>query len=102
MAAPLGPSGGGSSDYGSDFSPEEEEALIQLLSQVPLQINAALPIHVDGFEDHKSLRGAVLPRRLTGERWDEVCYTAGSMLEPEQDGAPLEKRGDRSGAQIGM
>jgi len=101
MAAPLGPSGGGSSDYGSDFSPEEEEALIKLLSQVPFQIDAAPAIQINDIEDHKSPRGAMLPRRLTCERWDEVYYTTGSILETEQSGAPLENGGDKSGAQIG-
>jgi len=103
MDAPLGPPGSGSSDYGSDFSPEEEEALIKLLSQVPLQVEAAPSFQIDDIEDLKSPRGAIPPRRLTQERWDEVFYTTGPIPETEQKGTPaLKVGGDKSRAQIGM
>lgn len=101
MAAPLSPPGGGSSDYGSDFNPEEEEALIELLSQVPLQVDAAPTFRLDDIEDHKSPRGAILPRRVTRERWDEIYYTTGSILETEQNGASLKSGGDKGSAQTG-
>jgi hypothetical protein len=101
MAAPLDPPGGGSSDYGSDFSPEEEEALIELLSQVPLQVDAAPAFRLDDIEDHKSPRGAILPRRVTRERWDEIYYTTGSIPETEQNGAPLKNGGDKGSTKTG-
>ncbi|MCJ1244903.1 hypothetical protein MMC30_002104 [Trapelia coarctata] len=101
MDAHLGPPGGGSSDYGSDLSPEEEEALIELLSQVPVQAEAASSFQLDDIEDNKSPRGAVLPHRLTRERWDEVLYTTGAILETEQKGTTaLEIGGDKSRAQV--
>ena len=102
MDAHLGPPGGGSSDYGSEFSPEEEEALINYLSQGPPQIDAAPPFQLDDIEDRKSPQGA-MPQRLTRERWDEVFYTTGSILETEQEHPPaLETGGDKSRTQIGI
>ena len=93
----------GSSDYGSDFSPEEEEALIELLSQAPLIIEAAPSFQLDDIEDHNSPRGAILPRRLRLERWDEVVYASGSVPETQPKGVPsLEICGDTSRTQIGL
>ena len=56
----------GLSDYGSDFTPDEEEILIALLHQAPEQDdgpNTDPDLLLKDTDDHERPRGARVPRR---------------------------------------
>ncbi|KAI4243664.1 MAG: hypothetical protein LQ352_006985 [Teloschistes flavicans] len=67
------------SDYGSDFTPDEEELLYSLLQQKP-DLSAQKEVLVlGGIEDHEGPSGAKIPRMLYQRR-----QSAGSASTPQQ------------------
>ena len=54
----------GISDYGSDFTPDEEEILNILLQQVPAKSIADSDLLLKDIEDNESPRGARFPRSV--------------------------------------
>ena len=50
------------SDYGSDFTAEEETILNSLLLQVPVELPANPVFVLQDIEDHENPRGARVPR----------------------------------------
>ena len=75
MDAPSKPFGDSSSDYGSEFSPEEEDALIALLSQVSHKVEVAPVFKVENIEDNESPNGAHMPRKLEREPYRSQSYS---------------------------
>ena len=67
MDALSKPLGDGSSDYGSDFSPEDEDALIALLSQISHKVEVAPVVKLEDIKDDESPHAAHMPRKLGRE-----------------------------------
>ena len=68
MDMPVTDQQDGLSDYGSDFTPDEEEILNALLQQAPEQVqddgpNGDPDLLLKGIENEKGPRGAKVPRR---------------------------------------
>ena len=60
------------SDYGSDFTADEEEIIYGLLNRAPHETkvpNADQPLQLRDIEDDETPRGAKVLRRLGHERW---------------------------------
>ncbi|KAL2042436.1 hypothetical protein N7G274_004928 [Stereocaulon virgatum] len=75
----------GLSEYGSDFTPDEEEILIGLLQQEPLSSSSATTIpdlQLRDIEDNEAPRGAKVFRRLGHERRG---YAVGNMQPAVQE-----------------
>ena len=60
----------GVSDYGSDFTPDEEEIVNALLQQVPAESVVDSNLLLRDIEDDEGPRGARLPRALRREARD--------------------------------
>jgi hypothetical protein len=75
----------GLSEYGSDFTPDEEDILIGLLQQAPLSPSTATTIpdlQLKDIEDDEAPRGAKVLRRLGHER---RSYDVGHMQPAVQE-----------------
>ncbi|MCJ1479757.1 hypothetical protein MMC13_008443 [Lambiella insularis] len=95
--------GDSSSDYGSEFSPEEESALIGLLSKVTSDSNSTLTIGVTHIGCDKAPSKARVPRIIELERRDHAQYFNVSDTEVgERKKFPtVEIDGNRSNQPIG-
>jgi hypothetical protein len=102
MDAPSKSLGDGSSDYGSDFSPEEEDALIALLSQVSHQVEVAPVLKFEDIEDNESTRGAHMPRKLGRVQYRTQPYSkpAASRID-KQTTSTVKYSGREDGIQDG-
>ena len=58
----------GISDYGSEFTPDEEEILNGLLQQVPAELVTDSDLLLKDIEDNEGPRGARVPRTQWHER----------------------------------
>ena len=58
----------GDSDYGSDFSPEEERILTNLLQQYTLPEQHTGDLAPNGVEDDENPRGAKVPSQSSSQR----------------------------------
>lgn len=65
------------SDYGSDFTSDEEGLLDQLLAKLPTEPGADPKLVVKGIEDDEGPRGARVPRVLGQERRNRSEHTSG-------------------------
>ena len=72
----------GLSDYGSDFTPDEEEILNGLLQQAPHKTDTHPSFQLRDIEDDESPRGARVLCRLGHER---RSYDAPTMQPPVQE-----------------
>ena len=95
----------GLSDYGSDFTADEEEILKGLLQQAPFH-KANLPeaspsLQLRDIEDDESPRGAKVSRRLGYER-REYNLPAVQLLESERRMVTIQIEGDSSLSPNGM
>lgn len=93
-----------SSDYGSDFSLEEEGALIELLSRVTPRIDNPRLLRVANIEDDETPRKARLPCVTGVERRDHAQYQNLPALAIEEHGRSptVEVDGNQSDQPIGI
>ena len=95
----------GLSDYGSDFTADEEEILKGLLEQAPAHeanIPEASPsLQLRDIEDDESPRGAKVLRRLGYERRN-YDVPAVQLLESEKSMVTIQIEGDSSLSPNGM
>ena len=89
----------GLSDYGSDFTADEEEILKGLLEQVPSHeeslLEASATLQLRDIEDDESPRGAKVLRRLGYERRSHDLFGV-QTLEREQKMVRIQIEGDNS------
>lgn len=67
------------SDYGSDFTVEEEEILSDLLQQAPASPMTGVGLVLKDIDDNEGLRGARFPRTYNRRQ-----YLSGSRRNPVQ------------------
>lgn len=74
------------SDYGSDFTPDEEEILNRLLLRGPEPDNPNTDpdLLFKDIEDNEGPRGAILPRRLGREQWSSQGHPMQNSQAPPQ------------------
>ena len=77
------PPGGEESDYGSDFSPSEEDALLDLLSKAAGDARGLPSIDIDGPEDGNGFRRI---RATAAQQRDHVQYAELSTAASEKQG----------------
>lgn len=83
-----------SSDYGSDFTQDEEGLLDQLLSKLPAEPGSYPKLFVKDIEDDEGARGATVPRvseqerrnRPEGTSWPGPQASQAIAIEVELDG----------------
>ncbi|KAA6414936.1 MAG: hypothetical protein FRX48_01687 [Lasallia pustulata] len=83
-----------SSDYGSDFTQDEEGLLDQLLSKLPAEPGSYPKLFVKDIEDDEGARGAAVPRvseqerrnRPEGTSWPGPQASQAIAIEVELDG----------------
>ncbi|MCJ1439233.1 hypothetical protein MMC27_008625 [Xylographa pallens] len=78
------PSDGGESDYGSEFSPSEEDALIDLLSKAAGDAYGLPSVNIDGAEDDKGFKRSCRLRAIQVERRDHAQYAELSTAPSEK------------------
>ncbi|KAI9809464.1 MAG: hypothetical protein M1827_006844 [Pycnora praestabilis] len=79
------------SDYGSDFTADEEEALHALLSNIPASYSAEEPFALRAYEDDESPRTARMPRTLGREQRDPKEL---QLAEPQEVQSSVEIESD--------
>ena len=86
----------GISDYGSDFTPDEEEILNVLMQQVPAEAVTDLDLLLKDIEDDEGPCGARIPRTLWHKRRCSSLrvQAAGTSL-------PIEMEWDNNGTTTG-
>ena len=82
MECRLEPPDGEESDYGSDFSPSEEDALIDLLSKAAGDASGR-PVHINGPEDDKGSKRSCRLRAIEVGRREHVHYAELSTAPSE-------------------
>jgi len=90
------------SDYGSDFTPDEEEILNGLLQQVPDQgdnPNTDPDQQLKDIEDNEGPRGARIPRRLG---YQQLSTQHPSPQTPEKRRVTIQFDGNSSPSTNGM
>ncbi len=71
------------SEYGSDFTPDEEEILQSLLQQAPAtKLTGDHALVLEDVEDHESPRGARLPRIHTS--LEQLLSGGSRLIDPTQ------------------
>ena len=68
------PPDGEESDYGSDWSPSEEDALIELLSKAADDAKGPLSVNIDGAEDDRGFQRSRGLRAIEVKPRDKVQY----------------------------
>lgn len=95
----------GLSDYGSDFTADEEEILKGLLEQVPSHeaslVERSPSLQLRDIEDDENPRGAKVLRRLGYERWSYGLPEV-QTLEREKRMVRIQIEGDSSLSANGM
>ena len=86
----------GISDYGSDFTPDEEEILNVLLQQVPAESVVDSDLLLKDIEDNEGPLGARFPRAL----WREV-QDPSSRIQAAENSLPGEVECDHNSTTIG-
>ncbi len=78
------------SDYGSDFTAEEEDLVSELLAKLPSQQASPSNLAVTNIEDDEAPGTAKLPRILGRERWSRsgtpLSKEAGPSIKMDGDG----------------
>ncbi len=85
----------GISDYGSDFTPDEEEILNVLLQQVPVESTTDLELLLKDIEDDEGPCGARVPRTLRLER-----RSSSLRIQAAEASLPIEVEWDNSSTTI--
>lgn len=71
------------SEYGSDFTPDEEEILQSLLQQAPAaKLTGDHALVLEDIEDHESSRGARVPRTHTA--LEQLLSGGSHVIHPNQ------------------
>ncbi|MCJ1386884.1 hypothetical protein MMC17_010012 [Xylographa soralifera] len=84
MEGHRGPPDGEESDYGSEFSPSEEDALIDLLSRAAGDADGPPFVSIDGAEDHEGFKRSRRLRAVDMERRDHAYYAELSTAPSEK------------------
>ncbi len=86
----------GISDYGSDFTPDEEEILNVLLQQAPAGLTTDFDLLLKDIEDDEGHRDATLSRTLGRERRHSSL-----RIQAAEKSLPIEVEWDNSSTTIG-
>lgn len=83
------------SDYGSDFTAEEEDLVNELLAKLPTQQDSSSNLAVTNIDDDEEPGAAKVPRVLGRERWSRIGTPHSTVKEA---GLSIEGAGNGDGA----